>query len=182
MVFASDLLELLLQFFSFLIALYIAYLIYSQIKLSMYEQFSLALILGGAIGNLIDRVLIYVPFANYSGVIDFIDVGIGLNRWYIFNIADSAVSVGIIIYLIYSIFLEDKNRSMCDKFSLLVDESNIRLDRFLSQKFSQLSRSKIQSAIKSGHIKLDGEPTKSSLVLKVEKKLLVNFLKEKLLN
>ncbi len=100
--------RIIITILSFLIALYIAYLIYSQIKLSMFEEFSLALILGGAIGNLIDRLLIYVPSANYSGVIDFIDVGIGLNRWYIFNIADSAVTVGIIIYLIYSTFLEDK--------------------------------------------------------------------------
>ncbi len=53
-------------------------------------RFALALILGGAIGNLIDRFL-------YGKVIDFIDIGLGNTRWYIFNIADSAVTIGMVI-------------------------------------------------------------------------------------
>ena len=40
----------------------------------------------------------------YEGVVDFIDVGIGSIRWYTFNIADSAVTVGIILYLIHTLF------------------------------------------------------------------------------
>lgn len=62
---------------------------------------ALSLILGGAIGNLIDRFL-------YGKVTDFINVGIGDFRWkYIFNIADSAVTVGMII-LLFMIFLDKK--------------------------------------------------------------------------
>lgn len=53
-------------------------------------RFALAMILGGAIGNLIDRFL-------YGKVIDFIDIGLGNSRWYIFNIADSAVTIGMVI-------------------------------------------------------------------------------------
>ena len=49
---------------------------------------SLALVCGGAIGNLIDRV------RWERGVVDFIDVGIGSMRWPTFNIADMAVSTG----------------------------------------------------------------------------------------
>jgi signal peptidase II len=49
---------------------------------------SLALVCGGAIGNLIDRV------RWERGVVDFIDVGIGTMRWPTFNIADMAVSTG----------------------------------------------------------------------------------------
>ena len=49
---------------------------------------SLALVCGGAIGNLIDRV------RWERGVVDFIDVGIGNMRWPTFNIADMAVSTG----------------------------------------------------------------------------------------
>ena len=49
---------------------------------------SLALVCGGAIGNLIDRV------RWERGVVDFIDVGIGAMRWPTFNIADMAVSTG----------------------------------------------------------------------------------------
>lgn len=49
----------------------------------------LALLLGGAVGNLIDRLL-------YGHVIDFVDVGIGSTRWYAWNIADAAVFLGIV--------------------------------------------------------------------------------------
>lgn len=66
-----------------------------------YVKLSLSLILGGAIGNLIDRVL-------YGSVVDFIDVGIGDLRWPVFNIADSAVSIGMVI-LIAIILFEKKD-------------------------------------------------------------------------
>jgi signal peptidase II len=49
----------------------------------------LGLILGGALGNLIDRVLA-------GEVIDFIDIGIGQTRWPVFNIADLAVTIGAV--------------------------------------------------------------------------------------
>ena len=52
---------------------------------------ALGLILGGAIGNLIDRF-------RWGSVIDFIDVGIGTLRWPVFNIADSAITVGVVIW------------------------------------------------------------------------------------
>jgi signal peptidase II len=49
--------------------------------------FSLALILAGAVGNLVDRV-------RYGEVIDFLDLYIGALHWPAFNVADSAISVG----------------------------------------------------------------------------------------
>jgi len=52
---------------------------------------ALALLLGGAVGNLIDRV------RWNRGVVDFIDVGIGESRFWTFNVADSAVTVGAIL-------------------------------------------------------------------------------------
>ena len=94
---------------SIVIALYLAFLLYTSKQLFYAEKLSLSLILGGAIGNLIDRILIYIPNSNYTGVIDFIDIGIANHRWYIFNMADSAVTVGIILYLIYSTFFENKD-------------------------------------------------------------------------
>lgn len=51
---------------------------------------SLALILGGALGNLTDRVL-------YGYVIDFIDWHVGEQHWPAFNIADSGITTGIIL-------------------------------------------------------------------------------------
>jgi signal peptidase II len=67
----------------------IAYL--ARIKGRM-EIFSISLILGGAIGNLIDRLTI-------GKVIDFIDFFVGKWHWPAFNVADSALTVGIILFL-----------------------------------------------------------------------------------
>jgi signal peptidase II len=67
---------------------------------SFLTRFSLSFILGGAIGNLIDRFL-------YGRVVDFIDVGIGDKRWPIFNGADTAVTIGMIILVALVLF--DKN-------------------------------------------------------------------------
>ena len=101
-------LKVLVTVISIAIATYLAFLLYNSKHLEYLEKFSLSLILGGAVGNLIDRILIYVPNSTYNGVIDFIDVGVSGHRWYIFNIADSAVTMGIIIYLFYSTFIENK--------------------------------------------------------------------------
>ena len=57
-----------------------------------------ALIVGGAIGNLIDRIL-------YKAVIDFIDFG----WWPSFNIADSAITIGVLLLLCYTLKEEIKN-------------------------------------------------------------------------
>lgn len=48
----------------------------------------LALVAGGAAGNLLDRLI------SARGVVDFIDIGVGANRFYIFNLADAGVCVG----------------------------------------------------------------------------------------
>lgn len=52
------------------------------------RAFAIALVCGGALGNLIDRV------RHEMGVVDFIDMGVGGWRWPTFNIADVAVSIG----------------------------------------------------------------------------------------
>jgi signal peptidase II len=54
------------------------------------KRFALALILGGALGNIHDRI-------RYGSVVDFIDIGLGSYRWPIFNVADIAVTVGAIL-------------------------------------------------------------------------------------
>jgi signal peptidase II len=63
-------------------------------------QLSLSLIIGGALGNLIDRFFTAFSLMGYNGVIDFIDIGIKEYRFYIFNFADFFISLGIILYLI----------------------------------------------------------------------------------
>ena len=62
---------------------------------------SLALVCGGAVGNLLDRI------RSSSGVVDFIDVGIGDLRWPTFNVADMAVSTGAFL-LAYVLWGEDR--------------------------------------------------------------------------
>ena len=83
---------------TFLAIVFIFYHLIKLIKIDSYEKLSLSFILGGAIGNFVDRVLILFPSMNYKGVIDFIDIGIGGFRWYTFNIADVSISIGLIIY------------------------------------------------------------------------------------
>ena len=61
---------------------------------------SIALVCGGALGNLIDRV------RSPRGVVDFLDVGIGDMRWPVFNVADMAVTIGAVL-LALSLWNED---------------------------------------------------------------------------
>jgi signal peptidase II len=57
------------------------------------KRFYLGMILGGALGNLVDRI--------YPGqVIDFIDMGFGTYRWPVYNLADAAVTIGGILLII----------------------------------------------------------------------------------
>ena len=74
-----------------------------------YEKLSLSFIIGGAIGNAIDRVLVLVPNSGYNGVIDFIDIGINDLRWYVFNIADTSITIGAILYILVQYKYNKKN-------------------------------------------------------------------------
>jgi signal peptidase II len=62
---------------------------------------SFSFILGGAVGNLIDRL-------RFQEVIDFLDLHVGSYHWPAFNVADSAITVGVII-LVIQLFFEKKS-------------------------------------------------------------------------
>ena len=64
-------------------------------------RYGLTLILAGAIGNMIDRIL-------YGKVVDFLDIMIGSFNWYIFNVADSAVTSGMILFILHTIVVGEK--------------------------------------------------------------------------
>ena len=66
---------------------------------SVVYSLSLALIAGGAIGNLIDRI-------RYGFVVDFLDVYVGSHHWPAFNIADSAITIGVILFIIKNLLFE----------------------------------------------------------------------------
>jgi signal peptidase II len=73
-------------------------------KLGKWERLALVLIMGGALGNLIDRCFYGVIFGEeklfYGHVVDFLDFGYKANWWPVFNIADSAVTVGVSILVL----------------------------------------------------------------------------------
>ena len=58
---------------------------------------ALGLLLGGALGNFIDRL-------RLGAVVDFVDMGIGDWRWYTFNVADSAISIALLLLILLSLF------------------------------------------------------------------------------
>ncbi|HEY8800889.1 MAG TPA: signal peptidase II, partial [Candidatus Limnocylindrales bacterium] len=70
------------------IGLIVAY--HSRSGGSSYMTVTLGLLLGGAVGNMLDRL-------RLGYVVDFVDGGIGGVRWYTFNVADAAISVAIIL-------------------------------------------------------------------------------------
>ncbi len=96
---------------SIVVILYILFYLWQHPEEGRLQRFSLALILGGAFGNLYDRAL-------YGSVTDFFDFEFfdippfrlgplhfsGMERWPVFNIADSAVTVGIVLLLCASVF------------------------------------------------------------------------------
>ncbi|MFW2371877.1 MAG: signal peptidase II [Gammaproteobacteria bacterium] len=80
-------------------------LVFWLLKLKPQQQLqttSIALILGGAIGNLIDRSI-------YGHVIDFIDVYYDIHHWPAFNIADSAIFLGALLLIIDSFKNHEQN-------------------------------------------------------------------------
>lgn len=105
--------KLFLTVFSTLASAGIFYYLFKIRDEALIIRISLAMILGGAIGNLIDRVFYGVIFGDgslfYGKVVDFLDVdffnidvvGFHISRWPIFNIADAAVSIGVIVLLIF---------------------------------------------------------------------------------
>ena len=68
----------------------VIYLFLRETYRSLANRILLGCILGGAIGNLVDR-------ARLGWVVDFIDIGVGSVRWPVFNVADSAVTLGVLI-------------------------------------------------------------------------------------
>jgi len=59
------------------------------IKNQGFKRLLLLLIIGGALGNLYDRI-------RYNGVLDFIDFHVGNFHWFIFNVSDIFITVGVI--------------------------------------------------------------------------------------
>lgn len=105
--------KLFLSLFSLIASIGLIYYIYKIRHESFINRLSIALILGGAVGNFIDRAF-YGVFYNYAPlmygkVVDFFQVefwdftlfGKTYETWPIFNIADASVTIGVILMLIF---------------------------------------------------------------------------------
>ena len=81
----------------------LGWLLYSAPRDDRLMRFSLWLVLGGALGNIVDRIYL-------SEVVDFLDFGLGNLRWPVFNMADTFVTVGIaLLAWAYSRVHEDQD-------------------------------------------------------------------------
>ena len=67
------------------------------IKSDGFKKYSLLMILGGALGNIFDRIF-------YGAVPDFIDFHVGNFHWFIFNVSDIFITSGVIIMILIEIF------------------------------------------------------------------------------
>ena len=95
------------KFYNFLtlfISFVIFVLIYMLVKSNGVKRFALLTIIGGALGNLYDRIV-------YLAVPDFIDFHIGNFHWFTFNIADIFISVGVIFMILLEFIDNNKNKT-----------------------------------------------------------------------
>jgi len=93
----------LYNFLTLFILIIIFMILYMISKSSGFKKYSLLMILGGALGNVFDRII-------YKAVPDFIDFHIGNFHWFIFNLADVFISVGVIFMILYELYLNNKNQ------------------------------------------------------------------------
>jgi len=82
---------------SLLALLVVIRFMYKEAREDVVSQYALVAILSGAIGNIIDRV-------RFDAVIDFLDFYIGEHHWPAFNVADSAISLGVCLLMFRVVF------------------------------------------------------------------------------
>ena len=92
----------LYNFLTLIIIAIIFLIIFMTAKAEGIKKYSLLMILGGAIGNVFDRLF-------NRAVPDFIDFHIGNFHWFIFNIADVFITIGVIFMILIEIIGNNKN-------------------------------------------------------------------------
>ena len=83
-----------------IILIIILIILFFLIKAEGLKKYALLMVFGGAIGNLFDRIF-------YKAVPDFIDFHVGNFHWFIFNVSDIFITLGV-IFLIYLEFIDNK--------------------------------------------------------------------------
>jgi len=87
-----------------IIVLITIFLIFLMIKAVNVEKFGFCLIIGGSFGNIFDRL-------SYSSVIDFIDFNIGNFHWFIFNVADIFITIGVFILIMFELLKKNEKKN-----------------------------------------------------------------------
>ena len=95
---------ILYNILTFLIILIIFFIFVMIIKSSGIKKYALLMILGGAFGNIFDRII-------YRAVPDFIDFHIGDFHWFIFNVADIFITLGV-VFMILLEFIDNGNNNV----------------------------------------------------------------------
>ena len=90
------------NFITFFIFIVILILFVVGVKYDQKNGYFYMIIIGGALGNLFDRIY-------YYSVPDFIDFHLGDFHWFVFNVADIFITIGIICLIIVEIFFNKKN-------------------------------------------------------------------------
>ena len=98
--------DYLYNFLTFLILVVIIFIIFMIQKSDLLRKYALLLVLGGALGNFYDRII-------YRAVPDFIDFHIANFHWFIFNVADIFITLGILFMIIIELFNKEiKNENI----------------------------------------------------------------------
>jgi len=129
--------KLLLSIFTLFASIGILYYLWKSRDQKLIIRLALAFILGGAIGNLIDRTFYGVFYGYekifYGHVVDFFNVdffdftifGRTYERWPIFNIADASVTVGVLLLLIFHRSPPEKKKEDTETGTISVNSPNI---------------------------------------------------------
>ena len=88
-----------------LIIIIILFLLFLITRSTGLKKYSLTMIIGGALGNVFDRIY-------YKAVPDFIDFHVGNFHWFIFNIADIFITIGVILMILLELIDNNKNKSL----------------------------------------------------------------------
>jgi len=89
---------------SLIITIIIIALVIMSLKSQGFKRYSLLMIIGGALGNLHDRIF-------FNAVPDFIDLHVGNIHWFIFNVSDIFITFGVICIIILELINNNKNNS-----------------------------------------------------------------------
>jgi signal peptidase II len=89
------------DFLTAIIILITTVVLWMIFKTKKLEKFAFTMIFGGSLGNIFDRLY-------YSSVPDFIDLHVNNFHWFIFNVADIFISLGVILLIYLEIFLKKK--------------------------------------------------------------------------